>query len=75
MQCQASREYDRIRHLSAFNVTEAKPRKVNQYLREYTFRDGSILRLYCKGHASAATGPGEYKTIVVGLIRANAFGA
>ena len=67
-------EYRRIRNASAFNVEGGQRRNVNQHMREYSFSDGSILRIYRKGHASVATGPGDYRTVIVGLLRTNAFG-
>ena len=71
---QAYDEFYRIRHLAGFNVAANRARNVNQYMRKYEFSDGSLLRLYRGGKASVATGFGDYKTILVGQIRANAFG-
>lgn len=71
---QAYDEYNRIRHLAGFTIERAQARNVNQHMREYTFDDGSILRVYRSGCAAVATGPGDYRTITKGTIRANAFG-
>lgn len=73
MTLQAYTEFCKIKTAVAFTITGAKRRNVNQYMRAYTFNDGSILRIYRDGRASVATGLGDYKTILIGLIRANAF--
>ncbi len=71
----AETEYYRVRHLAAFNVNGATRRRtVNQHMREYHFADGSILRVYRSGKASAARGTGDFQTTVIGTIQANAFG-
>ena len=69
----AEQEYHRVRRLAAFSITLAPWRKVNQHLREYTFADGSVLRLYSRGYATAATGP-QGPVMVIGNIRTNGFG-
>ncbi len=71
---QAATEYYRIRKLTAFNVNGGKRRNVNQHMREYTFPDGSILRLYRDGRASVARRSGDFETVIVGTIAANVFG-
>jgi hypothetical protein len=71
----AGTTYDEIRKLVAFSITNAKRRNVNQFMREYEFADGSILRIYKNGKASAASGRGDYKTFVSGFIRAQAWGS
>lgn len=72
---QAYTEYNRIRTLSAFNIDpSAKRRNVNQHMREYTFQDGSILRIYRDSKATVARGRGDFETVVIGAIRVNAFG-
>jgi hypothetical protein len=70
----AEKAYRTVRHLAGFSLSEAKRRTVNQHMRAYTFADGSILRVYRGGRASVATGPGDYRTYIVGTIRANAWG-
>lgn len=74
MNCIAGTTYNEIRGLIAFSITNGKRRNVNQYLREYIFEDGSILRIYKSGWASAATGYGDFKTFIVGSIRAQTWG-
>lgn len=74
METLAEKEYRRIHHAIAFNIEGGKRRKVNQYMWEYEFSDGSILRLYRAGHAAVATGAGDFKTVIVGTLRTNAFG-
>lgn len=44
MQSEATREYDRIRHLAAFTVS-VKGRKLNQHITCYRFADGSELHI------------------------------
>jgi hypothetical protein len=68
----ALQEYDRIRTLAAFTITNAVRRNINQYVRDYTFPDGSRLRI-CAGFASA-TGPNDVGVLACGAIRANAWG-
>lgn len=70
----AEKAYHTVRHLAGFSLPEAKRRRVNQHMRAYTFTDGSIMRVYRGGRASVATGPGDYRTYLVGTIRANAWG-
>jgi len=73
-QTQAEQEYHRVRHLAAFTLTApAKRRNVNQHVREYTYPDGSILRLFRRGYATVVLGRGGF-VIVIGTIRANAWG-
>lgn len=70
----AELEYRRIRRARAFTIQGGKRRNVNQHMREYTFADGSILRVYRAGHASVSTGAGDYRTVIVGTLETNAFG-
>lgn len=71
---QAEQEYHRVRHLAAFTLTApAVRRNVNQHLREYTYPDGSILRLFRSGYATVALGRGGL-VAVIGTIRASAWG-
>ena len=66
-------EYQRIKPLAAFNVVGATARRrLNQHAKEYRFSDGSTLKIYRKGRACAFDSNGF--GIVVGTIRANAFG-
>jgi hypothetical protein len=71
---QAHAEYQSIRNCVAFTINGAKRRNVNQYMREYSFSDGSILRIYKRGFASVANGPGDYQVTIIGNIKINAFG-
>lgn len=74
MKMMAVAEYHRVRRLAAFNVIGAKRRNVNQHMREYTFPDGSILRLYRDSKATVARAAGDYQTVIVGSILTNTFG-
>jgi len=72
---QAETEYHRIRNASAFNVdASAKRRNVNQHMREYTFPDQSILRIFRDGRATVARKAGDFQTVIIGALRVNAFG-
>lgn len=72
---QAQTEYNRIRKAVAFNIDPiATRRNVNQFMREYTFPDRSILRLYRDGRATVSRDKGDYQTLIIGEMRVNAFG-
>ena len=47
----AYQTYHEIKNLSAFNISYAKRKKINQFLTRYTFEDKSILELYSSGKA------------------------
>ena len=64
--------YDTIRNLSAFTITGATMRKVNQHVRTYTFPDASELHIFKRGYASATNKLGFI--MVTGSIQSNAFG-
>ena len=73
-QTQAEQDYHRVRHLAAFTLTApATRRNINQHVREYTYPDGSVLRLFRSGYATVVLGHGG-AVIVIGTIRANAWG-
>ena len=43
--------YLEIKDLAAFTITNAKSKRLNQYVTRYTFKDSSILLLYKDGKA------------------------
>jgi len=68
-------ELQRIRKLSAFNVSKAAIKKrLNQYAVSYTFPDSSILKIYATGRGQVWASAGA-NCDCVSLIRANSFGA
>lgn len=70
---QAYAMYHEIRNAAAFSLSgKATRRNVNQHMREYTFPDKSVLRIYRKGYAVATDTQGTPQVICD--IRCNAFG-
>ena len=65
-------ELQAIRKLAAFCIIGATQRKLNQYAREYTFADGSIL-LIKRGKGESYIAKGE-KCDCVSILRVNSFG-
>lgn len=70
---QAYDEYQRIRYAIAFTIADAVRRNVNQYVRDYTFGDGSVLRIFKAGFAHVVE-RNKGNVVVCGAIRCNAFG-
>lgn len=70
----ALQEYDRIRTLAAFTITNAARRNINQHVRDYTFPDGSRLRIFARGYATATAAGHDAPVMAIGVIRANAWG-
>jgi S-adenosylhomocysteine hydrolase len=70
----ALQEYYRIRTLAAFTITNATRRNVNQYVRDYTFPDGSRLHIFRRGYATATAAGHDAPVMVIGEIRAKAWG-
>jgi len=70
----ALQEYDRIRTLAAFTVVGAQRRNINQHVRDYTFPDGSVLHIFRRGYASATAAGHDAPVMVIGDIRAKAWG-
>lgn len=64
--------YHTYKNVAAFSLPNAKQRKVNQHMRTYTFSDGSQLHVHRAGFARATNTNGL--VVVIGAIRANAFG-
>lgn len=66
-------ELQDIRKLAAFSIVGANIRKLNQHAREYTFTDGSILKIYKAGRGESYLNKGGLCDCV-SLLMVNAFG-
>jgi len=62
-----------IKNLSAFSIQGAELRKINQFAREYTFPDNSVLRIYKSGKGESYLENGGLCDCV-SLLRVNSFG-
>lgn len=69
---EAYREWNRIRHMAAFNLSpRAKRRRVNQHVTLYVFPDASELRLYADGRGTVTE---RGVCVVIGAYRATSRG-
>ena len=68
----ATKEYQKIKNLSAFNIESAESKKINQHVREYTFPDTSVLKIHKKGEAKVIH---NGFVVIHGSLKTNAFGA
>lgn len=63
-----------IKNSTAFSIPEAQRKKLNQHCTEYTFKDGSILKVHCTISLGIAF-DAQHKEVLTEELRVNKQGA